>query len=142
MRIRATLFVCAAPLLVASCTQTSSPNAGQLTEQGKSMEAMLADINQIRAFTYGSGDQRTAETAASDLVAWSNRMAELFPPGQASQDYVDMSPERVRNAPIAMQNTAKLLLAAVHSGNRAAAGERLAQTEQDGCGACHRNRSR
>ena len=101
------------------------------------MDAMLADVNQIRAFTYGSGDQRTAEAAASDLVAWSNRLAELFPPGQASQDYVDMSPERARNAPLAVQRAANQLLATVHDGNRALVGGRLEQLEQNGCGACH-----
>ncbi len=106
------------------------------------MEAMLADVNQIRSFTYGSGDQAQAEAAANDLVAWSSRMAELFPPGQASQDYVDMSPERARSAPIAMQNTANALLAAVRTGNRAAVGGRLAQVEQDGCGTCHLSRPR
>ena len=132
------MLICAAQLVVAGCSQMGAPShAGQPTEQGKSMEAMLADVNQIRAFTYGSGDQRTAEAAASDLVAWSNRLAELFPPGQASQDYVDMSPERARNAPLAVQRAANQLLATVHDGNRALVGGRLEQLEQNGCGACH-----
>jgi hypothetical protein len=132
------MLICAAQLVVAGCAQMGAPpHAGQLTEQGRSMEAMLADVNQIRAFTYGSGDQRSAEAAATDLVAWSNRLAELFPPGQASQDYVDMSPERARNAPVAVQRAASQLLASVHDGNRALIGGRLQQLEQNGCGACH-----
>ena len=132
------MLICAAQLAVAGCAQMGAPpHAGQPTEQARSMDAMLADVNQIRAFTYGSGDQRTAEAAASDLVAWSNRLAELFPPGQASQDYVDMSPERARNAPLAVQRAANQLLATVHDGNRALVGGRLEQLEQNGCGACH-----
>ena len=77
------MLFCAVLLATAGCSQMGAPqHAGQPTEQGKSMAAMLADVNLILAFTYGSGDQRTAEAAATDLVAWSNRMAELFPPGR------------------------------------------------------------
>ena len=45
----------------------------------------------------GSG----AEADRCRLPIWcrSQRMSELFPPGQASCGYVDMSPERVRGAP-------------------------------------------
>lgn len=139
MRTRVILLrFCAVLLATAGCSQMGAPqHAGQPTEQGKSMAAMLVDVNLIRAFTYGSGDQRTAEAAATDLVAWSNRMAELFSPGQASQDYVDMSPERARNAPVAMQRVANQLLTTVRGGSRSLIGGRLDQVEQDGCGACH-----
>jgi hypothetical protein len=101
------------------------------------MQLMLADIDQIRAFVYGGGTQADADKAAASLVSWSQRMAELFPPGQASTDYVDMSAERVRGAPEAMKRTADALLAAVRTGNRSQIGDRLAQTEHDGCGFCH-----
>ena len=67
-------------------------------------------------------------------------MAALFPPGQASVDYVDMSPERAKGAPAAMNRTALALQSAVRTGDRAAVTQRLAQTEQDGCGSCHRPR--
>lgn len=73
------------------------------------MQHMLADIDQIRAFVYGSGTQSDANAAAADLMSWSQRMSELFPPGQASTEYVDMSPERVRGAPAAMSRTAERL---------------------------------
>jgi len=106
------------------------------------MQLMLADINQIRGFVYGSGDQTEAEHAASDLVSWSDRMAELFPPGQASTDYVDMSSERARGAPAAMRRTAGLLLNAVRTGSRSATGDQLALVERDGCGFCHLSGSR
>ena len=49
-------------------------------------------------------------------------------PGQreASTDYVDMSPERVRGAPEAMKRTADYsLLAAVRTGNRSQIGDRV-----------------
>jgi hypothetical protein len=101
------------------------------------MQLMLADIEQIRSFVYGSSTQADANKAAIDLVSWSQRMAVLFPPGQTSQDYVDMSPERVRGAPAAMARTADLLLTAVRTGQRPAVGDQLAQTERDGCGVCH-----
>ncbi len=101
------------------------------------MQHMLAEINQIRTFAYGSGNQHEAETAAVDLVSWSGRMAELFPPGQASVDYVDMSPERARGAPAAMSNSANLLLESVRTGSRPAITAQLAQTERNGCGYCH-----
>ena len=128
---------------LSSCTgMQPSDHKAQPTIQGQSMQHMLADLNQIRAFVYGSSDQNSAEAAATDLVAWSKRMAELFPPGQASVEYVDMSDQRVRAAPVAMQNTADLLLGAVRTGRRPIIGDRLAQTETDGCGVCHRSGSR
>jgi hypothetical protein len=101
------------------------------------MQYMLADVQQIRSFVYGSGTQREADDAATDLVSWSKRMAELFPPGQASTDYVDMSPERVRGAPAAMTRSAEQLLTMVRTGRRPAIGDQLAQTEREGCGHCH-----
>lgn len=102
------------------------------------MQAMLADVDQIRAFTYG-GDLSAARAAADDLVVWSNRMAELFPPNQAAADYVDMSPERAKNAPAAMQRTALALQQAFAKGDRGVIGQRLAVVEKDGCGFCHRS---
>jgi Cytochrome C' len=101
------------------------------------MALMLADVDQIRGYVYGSATQADADKAAVDLVSWSQRMAELFPPGQASTDYVDMSPARVQGAPVAMQQSAQSLLSAVRTGKRAAVGDQLAQTERNGCGFCH-----
>ena len=103
---------------------------------------MLADINRIRGFVYGSGDQSEAENDARSLVSWSEKMAELFPPGQASTDYVDMSSERAREAPAAMRRAAGLLLSAVRTGSRSATGDQLALVERDGCGFCHLGGSR
>ena len=141
--MRGVLLSGAALAFLSSCTgMQPTTHTGQPTIQGQSMQHMLADIDQIRAFVYGSGDQSGAEAAATDLVAWSKRMADLFPPGQASVDYVDMSDQRVRAAPAAMQNTAELLLGAVRTGRRPVIGDRLAQTERDGCGVCHRSGSR
>ncbi len=101
------------------------------------MALMLADIDRIRAYVYGSGSRSDADEAAVDLVSWSRRMAELFPPGQASTEYVDMSPARVRGAPEAMTRSAERLLAAVRTGKPPAIGDQLARTERDGCGFCH-----
>jgi hypothetical protein len=114
-----------------------SSAARQPTPQAVAMQHMLADINRIRGFLYGSGSQGGATEAATDLVAWSKRMPELFPPELASQEYVDMSPERARAATEAMGRNAAELLAAVQSGNHATIGDRLAGTEHNGCGACH-----
>lgn len=138
LKIRTVIFLCAAYIPLSGCGQMNqAPNAGQQSVQAQSMEHMLTDVNQIRAFVYGSGNQAETTNAAKDLVSWSNRMAELFPPGQASTDYVDMSPERVRGAPEAMKKTTNLLLAAVQTGNRTEIRDQLTRTERDGCGFCH-----
>ncbi len=63
----------------------------------------------------------------------------MFPPGEATAEYVDMSPERLRGAPAAMRETSEMLLAAVQNGNRADIGSQLANTEKNGCGFCHLN---
>ena len=133
--IRIALLICGALPSLDSCAGT--PHQGQPTVQGQAMQYMLADVDQIRAFVYGSSTQVDAEKAAIDLLSWSRRMAELFPPGQASTDYVDMTPERVRGAPVAMSRSAEMLLTTVRAGGRPAIGEQLAQTEREGCGYCH-----
>jgi hypothetical protein len=102
------------------------------------MQLMLTDVEQIRAYVYGgSTTQADAAKAADDLLSWSHRMSELFPPGQSTTDYVDMDPARVRGSYGAMTSTAERLLAAVRTGNRPAIGDQLAIAERDGCGACH-----
>ena len=136
MTTRIDLLVCFVLPLIGSCAPTA-PHAGQPTVQGQSMEHMLSDVLAIRTFVYGSGNQSDAEKSAADLVSWSQRITELFPPGQASTDYVDMRPERVANASAAMTRNAQLLLTAVQSGDRQAIGTQLSRTEHDGCGACH-----
>jgi hypothetical protein len=67
------------------------------------MQRMLADVAAIRSYVYGSSSQAEALQAATDLVSWSQHLAELFPPSQASKDYVNMSPQRAGNALAAMQ---------------------------------------
>ena len=143
MRIRATLPILAISLMLANCGGTeSNPEASQPTPQAQAMRHMLADVDQIRAFLYGSGNQAGAASAASDLVAWARQMPTLFPPELASRQYVDMSPERARAATVAMNREAGLLLAAVQTGNHGVIGDRLAETERNGCGACHLNSTR
>jgi hypothetical protein len=138
VRTRIALLVGATLTCLNACgPMGATPSAGQPTTQGQAMQQMLADIDQVRAFVYGGGSQPDAEKAATNLVSWSQRIAELFPPGQATTEYVDMSPERARGAPEAMQRTASALLAAVRTGNRSQTGDRLAQTEKQGCGFCH-----
>jgi len=105
------------------------------------MQHMLADLDQIRAYAYGSGSQKDAESAAVDLTSWSQRIGELFPPGQASTEYVDMSYERARDAPAAMRSSADRLLAAVRTGKPPTVSKQVAATERDGCGFCHRSGS-
>lgn len=141
MRIRSACIVCAMLPWLGSCN-APPPHAGQLTEQGQSMERMLADVNQLRSFVYGSSSPAEADQAAQELLSWSRRMSELFPPGVASADYVDMSPERARGSAEAMVQTSERLLAAVRSGNRSAIGDQLAQTEREGCGSCHLSKTR
>jgi hypothetical protein len=93
IRMRYWLPVCAVLLFIGGCTGTGKLT-GQSTVQAQAMQGMLADVELIRGYVYGSGMPSDAESAARDLVAWSAKMAELFPPGQASTDYVDMSPRR------------------------------------------------
>jgi cytochrome c556 len=129
-----TLMAAAPLILLGGATRGQPP---QPTEQARSMQSMLADVNAIRAFVYGSGKREDARAAAEDLLAWSNRLAALFPPGQASDQYVDMSAERARNAPIASRREADKLLAVVRNGKISAVGDQLIVMERSGCGACH-----
>jgi cytochrome c556 len=128
--------------LAACAANQPATQPAQATPQAQLMQQMLADIDRVRAFVYGGGSQNDATNAANDLVSSSNRLAELFPPAQASVDYVDMSPQRARAAPAAMHTAASLLLAAVATGDRAAVGNALGNTERNGCGACHLSSSR
>ncbi len=138
MRIPTAFLVCATLPWLGACETNPPPHAGQPTIQAQSMQLMLTDVQQIRAYVYGGSTTRDdAQKAADDLVSWSRRMAELFPPGQSTTDYVDMDPARVRGAPQAMTSTAERLLAAVRTGKRPAIGDQLAVAERDGCGACH-----
>ena len=123
--------------MLEGCSNMKASSVAQSTPQAQSMESMLSDVDQVRAFVYGSGTRSQADQAAADLLSWSQRMAELFPPGQASVDYVDMSSERARAAPPAMTRTAEVLLSAVRIADRATIGDRLARLEREGCGACH-----
>lgn len=123
-------------LLLAGC-KPPEPHAGQPTMQGQSMQRMLATVNTIGAFSRGETSQAVAEQAATELVTWSGRMGELFPPNEAAQ-YVDLTPEMARNAPATMLRTSERLLQVVRTGDRQAAGQQLAATERDGCGSCHR----
>ncbi len=113
------------------------PHAVQPTDQAAAMQRMLANVLQIRSYVYGSGTRDEAIGSATELLTWSQRIAVLFPPGQASTEYVDMSPGRVRGASAAMQRTSQELLTIVRSGDRAAIGKQLEITEQEGCGFCH-----
>jgi hypothetical protein len=139
--MRIAWIVCGTLAALSGCN-APPPHAGQPTVQGQSMQQMLADINQIRGYVYGDGTQADADKAAVDLLAWSRRMGELFPPGQASVDYVDMSPARASGAPVAMTRAAEQLLATVRLGKRPAIGDQLAATERDGCGFCHLSTAR
>jgi hypothetical protein len=125
-------------IFVGGAKAQAPPTTVTATPQVQAMQRMLADIDQLRAYAYGSGDQAGAAAAAHDLLSWSERLPDLFPPGQASKDYLDMSPERARAAPEAMRRNAQSLVDVMSSGNRAAVGDKLARMEKSGCGACHR----
>lgn len=124
--------------LVAACGPQKPPNSGQPTPQAESMARMLADVDRLRAYGRGDATQPEAEAASSELASWSSRMAALFPPEEAARLYVDMTPDMAREAPAAMMATIGPLSAAARSGNRAKVAAAVDQTEQQGCGACHR----
>lgn len=136
MNFRSIHYLGVALLMLAGCSP-SAPHAGQPTVQGQSMERMRATVDAIRAFARGDTSQAQAEQAATELVSWSGRMGELFPPSEAAQ-YVGLTPEVARSAPATMLRTSEALLNAVRTGNRQVTGEQLALTEHNGCGACHR----
>ena len=130
--------LCGAVLaLAAGCGPQKPPHAGQRTPQADAMVRMLADVDQLRAYTDGKATKPQAEAAVSDLESWVPHIAALFPPGEAPRLYVDMTPEMARDAPAAMEATVGPLSAAVRSGNRASVAAALDRTEQQGCGACH-----
>ncbi len=125
-------------LALSACGGTEAPNAGKLTPQGESMQRMVADVKILRDYAQGAGTQAAAETAATELVSWSDQLAALFPPETAAL-YVDMTPDISRRAPPVMHATAEAVAAAVRAGNRPDAGTQLARAERDGCGFCHRS---
>jgi hypothetical protein len=108
------------------------------TPQALSMQRMLADVQALRGYARGGTTQAAAETAATDLVSWSDQMAVLFPPETAAQ-YVDMTPDISRRAPPIIRETAGAVAKAVRAGRRAEAEAQLARTERDGCGICHQH---
>ena len=65
--------------------QQTESHAGLPTEQGKSMARMLAAVQTLRVYVQGNTDRLQAEQASTELVAWSGRMGELFPPGVRRQ---------------------------------------------------------
>lgn len=131
-------MVIAAAWLLAGCADTANtPELGAPTPQAQAMQHMLADINQIRGYVYGSSNRSEATAAAADLQSWAARLEPLFPPAKASQAYVDMSLERARLAPAAMTAAAQTLAAAVRSGSLVSVAGALEASERDGCGACH-----
>ncbi len=121
------LYGCGAP----------APNAGKPTPQAESMQRMLADVHTLRDYVKGTVARTAAEEAAANLVSWSDRITDLFPPETAAQ-YVDMTPDISRRAPPIMRETARAVAKAVSAGNRADAGTQLVRAERDGCGICHR----
>lgn len=127
---------CSAMLLVAGCNKPA-PNAGQETIQGQSMARMLATVDTIRDYTQGKTTLAAANQAATELLSWSDRLGELFPPEVAPSQYVDLTPEMARNAPLIMHEQAASLAAAVASGSVGSATAALASTEKNGCGFCH-----
>jgi hypothetical protein len=136
--MRGLILTGATLLSLASCATPPAPSAGQKTIQGQSMARMLVTVDTIRAYTRGQATAAQANQAATELVSWSDRIGELFPPDKAPTLYVDMTPEMARGAPVAMHNTTSNLLAAVQSGSVPATTTALDRTEQDGCGFCHR----
>ncbi len=131
--------LCGAVLaLAAGCGPQKPPHAGQRTPQADSMVRMLADVDQLRAYADGKATKPQAEAAMSDLESWTPHIAALFPPEEASRLYVDMTPDMARDAPAAMEAAIEPLSAAMRSGNRASVAAALDRTEQQGCGACHR----
>jgi hypothetical protein len=78
-------------------------------------------------------------------MSWSARMSadeRAVSAGQSSTDYVDMSPQHVRDASDAMSRTAESLRAAARTGNREVIGDQLAPMEIDSRGACHLSSTR
>jgi cytochrome c556 len=134
--VRMRTLVGAALLLALYGCGTPAPNAGKPTSQAESMQSMLTDVHTLRDYAKGTGTRAEAEAAAANLVSWSDRMADLFPPETAAQ-YVDMTPDISRRAPPIMRETALAVAASVRAGNRADTGTRLARAERDGCGICH-----
>ena len=65
-------------------------------------------------------------------------MKTLFPPGQVSKLYADMTPAMAQDAPVVMARLTTALRTAVQTGTPRQAGEALTRLEQDGCGYCHR----
>ena len=144
IRVVAILGLATAALAACGDMAAQRPSAGgpAVTPQAESMKRMVADVTVVRSFAGAGGgdaaDRAQAEAAAADLLDWSGRMAELFPPAVAPSLYPDLTEQMVRNAPAAMRRTAEALLSTTRGGDRSAVADRLASVEREGCGACHR----
>jgi len=129
--------IVAAPVLLMAACGPRAPNAGQQTIQGQSMDRMRTAVDAISAYTKGTGSQASAHQAAMELAAWSDRLADLFPPDTAPEQYVDMTADMARAAPAAMRRESANLLAATDSGKPERTAAALSSMQKNGCGACH-----
>ncbi|MGE0417036.1 MAG: hypothetical protein AB7O80_09545 [Acetobacteraceae bacterium] len=131
-------FLMAASLLLLTTCAPQPEQATKATPQGESMQHMLVAIETVRNYVRNTTTQAEAEAATADLLTWSNRMAELFPPATASKLYVDMTAEMAKEAPGVMVASATALRSAVSTGRLPIVAMQLERTEKDGCGFCHR----
>lgn len=135
-----TAALLAVPLLLVlvACTPQSTQRTLAPTEQGVSMQQKLVDVQTVRNYVYSTATRQEAATAADDLVGWSERMKTLFPPGQVSKLYADMTPAMAQEAPVVMARLTTALRATIQTGTPQQVGAALSRLEQDGCGYCHR----
>ena len=109
------------------------------------MERQQDDVNVIGKFFKGSGDQASAVTAATNLLAVAPRIPDQFVAGTSMADVPKSKckpeilehPDKVKALVANLQTLEQKLLETVKAGNPDAVRAQLLTTYREGCTACH-----
>ena len=116
-----------------------------ITERQATMKGFAEKTKAIKAYADGSGDQAAALDAAKAIADTAPRIPSLFPAGTGPEAGIPTHAkpeiwtdhERFEGTAQRLAGQAQSLVAAIQSGDPAAAKEGLAAVGRVGCGACH-----
>jgi cytochrome c556 len=133
-------------LIAGGFVALAADNSAVLKQRQDFMKAQGADLKPIQAYIKGDGAQAAALAAAEDLAARSPKIVALFPPGTSSADFpgktaakpeIWQNMDKFKAIPVVLHGEEVKLVAAIKSGDKAAAGAALAAAGKSGCSTCH-----
>lgn len=136
----------AAVALAAAGASFAQDKAALVKARQDFMEHQQDDVNAIGKFFKGSGDQASAVSAASDLLAVAPKIPDQFATPGTGMDAVPKSktkpeifqhPDKVKALVANLQPLEQKLLEAVKAGDPATVRAQLLTTYREGCTACH-----